>query len=111
MKIKIFQINRDRDTKHVVFLALKSTLRMNGESTVDPSIYDKVFEGDVKCRDLEDVYMMFNDNLPSGYTGRSLSVSDVVQVLESDTMKQGCFFCDAIGFEEIPSEFATQVAG
>ena len=31
-----------------------------------------------------------------------MSVSDVVEVVESNTAKEGFYFCDSIGFKEIP---------
>lgn len=67
----------------------------------DPLIsgYDKVFEGEVSCGNLEEVYQMFNINHPDGYRGRSLSVSDVVEVVSEG--KSTFYFCDSIGFKEI----------
>jgi len=41
-----------------------------------------VYEGEINCSDLEEVYRMFNLNHPEGYHGRSLSVSDVVEVID-----------------------------
>jgi hypothetical protein len=42
---------------------------------------------------------MFNTDHPAGYTGRSLSVSDVVEITDGD--KKGFYFCDNIGFQKI----------
>lgn len=50
---------------------------------------------------MEDVFRMFNINHPEGYRARSLSVSDVVEVTGSDKLKDGFYFCDNIGFNEI----------
>lgn len=38
---------------------------------------------------------------PEGYRARSLSVSDVVEVTGSDKLKDGFYFCDNIGFNEV----------
>ena len=62
-------------------------------------IYDKVFEGEVECGTLEEVYQMFNIGQPDGYRGRSLSVSDVVEVVGEE--KSTFHFCDSIGFREV----------
>ena len=38
---------------------------------------------------------MFNVDHPEGYTGRSLSVSDVVEFVGEGV----CYFCDILGFK------------
>lgn len=77
MNIKIYQIN-DESGGDKLFKSLSGL----GIKEIDASIYEKVFEGDVDCRNLEDVYTMFNLYHPESYKGRSLSVSDVIVVTE-----------------------------
>ena len=101
MEIKIFQINLDRDTNRVAFADLEHTEKYQGSPGIDSSIYDEVFSGNVDCSNLEDVFRMFNLEQPDNYSGRSLSVSDIVQVLDSTTVAPGCYFCDTIGFKEV----------
>ena len=102
MKIKIYQIDMERDEHRIAMMGYEDTLaRLNGES-IDPTLYDLVFDGEVEAKDLEAVYAKFNLDHPAGYTGRSMSVSDVVEVVESATAKEGFYFCDSIGFKEIP---------
>jgi hypothetical protein len=102
MKIKIYQIDMERDEHRIAMMGYEDTLaRMNGDA-IDSSLYDLVFDGEVEAKDLEAVYAKFNLDHPAGYTGRSMSVSDVVQVVESPTGKEGFYFCDSIGFKEIP---------
>lgn len=103
MNITIYQINTDRDDACACFESLQM-LAHYGE-TVKPEIYDRVFEGDVDCRSLEEVFQKFNLNQPEGYRGRSMSVSDVVEVKDPETGSSRCWFCDSVGFEEI--EFDT----
>lgn len=86
MKINIYQINKSRDVNRVAFDGLELLKKLHGQNDVDRSIYDKVFSGEVNCKDLEDVYRMFNLEHPWGYTGRSLSVSDVVEVVDSPNL-------------------------
>ena len=100
MKIAIYQINMDRDTKRVAFESLERLEKYQGSAEIDSSLYDRVYEGDVECSNLEEVYQMFNLNHPKDYMGRSLSVSDVVEVTYEDG-KSEFFFCDSIGFEEV----------
>ena len=78
MNIAIYQIDPDRDENNVTFLNYENLERFQGSAALRSEIYDKVFEGEVECGTLEEVYQMFNLDHPDGYRGRSLSVSDVV---------------------------------
>ena len=80
MKIKIFQINSDRDKNRVKFCGLQETEQHQGSSQIDPSLYNEVFSGEVDCRNLEGVFTLFNTDHPPFHRGHSLSISDVVQV-------------------------------
>lgn len=99
MNIAIFQINPDRDENNVAFLSYENLERFQGSAALRSEIYDKVFEGEVECGTLEEVYQMFNLDHPDGYRGRSLSVSDVVEVVGEE--KSTFYFCDSIGFREV----------
>lgn len=101
MKIRIYQINFGRDEKRVSSQGLDELKQFQGTTDINSSIYDCVFSGNVECKGLEDVFQKFNTDHPTGYTGRSLSVSDIVEVIESDDIKQGFYFCDRIGFKEV----------
>ena len=99
MNIAIYQINPDRDENNVAFLNYENLERFQGSAELRSEIYDKVFEGEVECGTLEEVYQMFNLDHPDGYRGRSLSVSDVVEVVGEE--KSTFHFCDSIGFREV----------
>lgn len=101
MRIAIYQINRDRDTKGVLFLSWDNMTDATGSACAESAIYDKVFEGEVACNTLEDVYRMLNTEFPRGYQGRSLSVSDVVEVLDKDRGESRWYYCDCIGFRQV----------
>ena len=79
MDITIYQINMNRDRNRVAFSGLDQFQQYQGSPNIDSRIYDRVFEGEVDCNSLEDVYRKFNIEHPAGYKGRSLSVSDVVE--------------------------------
>ena len=68
----------------------------------DCATYDRVYSGNVKCRNLEDVFTLFNSGRPEGFRGHSLSVSDVVEVEDAASITPGFYFCDSIGFKEVP---------
>ena len=68
---------------------------------IDSGIYDKIYDGEVECKTVEDVYTKFNLDHPEDFKGHSLSISDVVEVYESDLIDKGFYFCDHIGFKKI----------
>ena len=96
MKAKIYQINLDLDYNSAACKGLKKK--------VDSSIYALVYPGDLHADDLEEIFTLLNlGDKPKGYHGRSLSVSDVVEI------DSKFYYCDIIGFSEIefdPSKVA-----
>lgn len=100
MKITIYQINLDRDEERVAFQGYDSLgLPEDSPGEINSEIYDAVFSGEVECRNLEEVYRMFNLDHPEGYRGRSLSVSDIV--CDESGEEPRYYFCDSIGFREV----------
>ena len=78
MKIAIYQIAIERDENRLAFQSLNHIISVsNGRVPVE--LYDCVFAGEVSAQTLEDIFYVFNMEHPSGYKGRSLSVSDVVE--------------------------------
>lgn len=77
--------------------------------------YQKIYSGELldqvsvgeraeKCNTndfqiLEDLFTLFNLNHPSDYTGRSLSVSDVVEIVRKDGSRY--YYCDCFGWKRI----------
>ena len=103
MKIKIYQIDRDKDNGSLSFLNYENTVKRTG-GRIRSEIYHKVFDGDVECSGLEDVYAVFNETRPESFTGHSLSVSDIVEIENSDIVEKGFYFCDSFGFKKIDFE-------
>ena len=101
MNIRIYQVNMGRDDKRVAFQGLEELEHFQGSKEIDSSIYDCAFAGQVDCKGLEDVFQKFNIDRPDGYKGRSLSVSDVVEITESDELESGFYFCDSVGFKKV----------
>ena len=100
-EFSIYQINTDRDNNRVCFLGLDTLERFQHSKEVDPVLYDRVYDAKLDCNSLETIYEKFNINHPADYKGRSLSVSDVVEIRESDTLNPGFYFVDSIGFKSI----------
>lgn len=101
MKVKIYQINQDRDEKHTKFQGLME-LHARKE-TVDPARYDMVFDGDLPAQCLEDIFVLCNrDVRPEGFTGHSLSVSDVIAVEDGNRIvPPGAYYCDNWGWSKL----------
>lgn len=100
-EFSIYQINMDRDSANVCFIGMESLEKIKGTKKVNAAAYDRVYDGKMDCISLENIYQKFNVDHPADYTGRSLSVSDVVEIRESDTLNPGFYFVDSIGFKAI----------
>ena len=104
--IRIYQINIDRDKLNLAFDSFEMVERLSGTTDINKSIYDLAYEGSVSAENLEEIYTIFNIQKPKDFSGRSLSVSDVVEVISSETMKKGFYFCDTFGFQKVNFEEA-----
>lgn len=98
--ITIFQTNNES----VMF-------RMYDEEKVKANIdsYEMVYTDVLNTyTGLEDIFKTFNVFLPVDYHARSLSVSDIVVIVNDKIMKSGVYYCDAIGWKSInaPSLYA-----
>lgn len=92
MKINIYQVNQDRDTQRLKFMGLDAVRKVLRSAEPDCAAYDKVYSGNVKCRNLEDVFVLFQSGRPEGFQGHSLSVSDVVEVEDAASITPGFLF-------------------
>lgn len=101
MNVKLYQINLERDHNRIAYMNYDALPKFQHSQDIESGIYDKVFEGELKAEYLENLFEIFNLNHPKGYHGRSMSVSDVVGVSGAKGVKDGCYFCDSIGFREI----------
>ncbi len=105
MRVKVYQINKDRDLKSVKFQSMKMFKEITGNNEVDPAIYDEVYDGELETSNLEEIFRMFNHSESYRHAGHplfrghSLSVSDVV------VMDNRAYFCQPVGFQEV--EFDT----
>ncbi len=101
MNIRIYQINMERDLNRVAFCSHDQLEKYQGSSEIDSKIYDKGYEGAVEASGLEDVYRVFNLEHPSEYRERSLSVSDIVEVIGGGDAEPGFHYCDSFGFQKV----------
>lgn len=104
MKIKIYQIDSNKDDKKLKFFNYESTIKRTG-GMIASDCYSCVYSGEVDCKGLEDVYRKFNVDKPDSFKGHSMSVSDIIEVVDSDEIESGFYFCDSIGFKKVDFEF------
>lgn len=95
MRVKIYQINSDRDSNHTKFRSYKDCCAMTGVKDIDSSIYDKVLDADIDFGHLEELFYKFNTDMHPLFRGHSMSTSDIV------VTDKGAYFCDSIGFKKV----------
>lgn len=95
MDIRIFQVNEDRDDKEIAFMGYDHAITMG----IDPYCYDIVYDGEIQAQNLEEIFVQLNTQLPEGYVGRSMSVSDVCEVNNNGASEY--YYCDSTGFKKI----------
>ena len=97
----IYQIKREfaRD-----YLFEKYDILTNRGLKVDSDHYELTYSAELTPADtLESIYTEFNLNHPSDFRGHSLSISDIVVLRENE--KEKAFYCDSVGFQEVPEFF------
>lgn len=105
LKINVYQIRLsetdgpDSAAWQAAFMGLDKLKRFGLE--VNPANYGKVWSGTIDGDGLEDVFYIFNCAHPADFCGHSLSVSDVVEVLEGSDMPAGFYFCDSFGWKRL----------
>ena len=96
--VKIYQIDIEKDTEHVKFMPF-DFVRLRKK--FDFSIYKEVWSGELEDCRLDKIFRIFNLEHPEDFKGHSLSVSDIVQIIDSDEEPNGYYYCDSIGWKKI----------
>ena len=69
------------------------------KNVIDLNDYEVVYEGDLDCPEmpnaLEELFEIFNTKRPKDFEGRSMSISDVVEIDGKN------YYCDFVGWEEL----------
>lgn len=99
MKIALYQIIPELDTDRLMFNNLEYMHAAYGDK-LPAHLYEQVFCGEVEANYLEIVFAIFNTKFPQGYRGRSMSVSDVLEVIESP-QESKFYYCNSVGFTEV----------
>ena len=103
---KIYQLPSS-DEYHGIRYSSKQTIEQEGIQ-LNHEDYELIYEGSLsefsEEHTLDFIYQRFNvGEKPDGYKGRSLSVSDVIVIDKND--KQQAYFCDRLGFADMPEFF------
>ena len=95
----IFQIDEDGKGREYLFFNMDFIQKKGME--VEGSDYELIYSGRLgQQEDLNTIYEKFNLNHPEGYTGHSLSVSDIVVINRGGQVS--AHFVDSFGFTELP---------
>ena len=103
---ELYQVKKGEEHLDYLFTSLSRLEKL--KLKVDQSHYDQVYSGSVESNGatgevLESLFMKFNLEFPADYRSRSMSVSDVVVLHENGNDR--AYFCDSIGFVEVPQFF------
>lgn len=99
MMIRLYQIVLELDEQCLAFHDMSYFRSVYGKE-FPAELYELAFCGDVDISTLEDAFRMFNIAHPTGYKGRSMSMSDVLEIVLSPDESE-YFFFDCVGFEQI----------
>ena len=99
----LYQVKRGEEHSDLLFTNMSMIQKLKFK--IEQSHYDKVYSGSVDGKEyvgevLESLFVKFNLEFPADYRARSMSVSDVVVLHENGVDK--AYFCDSIGFIEVP---------
>lgn len=104
MKIKIYQSDA-RNYRFANYEHMGSYLKSDEVDNTEISLdnkhleYKLIYETEYPAMEvfhlLEQIFQDFNLNHPKNYTGRSLSVSDIV------TINEESYFCDSFGWKKL----------
>lgn len=106
MKIRIYQIEMSLDEKHVAFMPYAYMQEKYPEG-IPAELYRLVYEYESVAVNLERLFYIFNMEHPADYRARSMSLSDVVEVIDPEKGSK-FYLCDIIGFREV--SFDTSLA-
>lgn len=97
-KYRIMQINMNRDNHNHAFMGSEFLITYSGTNFPPPQdLYDEVYSSTQNDFSPESLFIRFNQNLPSDYRARSLSVSDIIKYkIQSNRYLH--LYCDSFGF-------------
>ena len=99
MRIRIYQIEMSLDEQNVAFRPY-TEMQEKYSGDIPAKLYRMIYEGVVPTKELSVVFYIFNMDHPREFRASSLSMSDVVEVIENNCST--FHICDTFGFKEVP---------
>ena len=93
---RIYQLQADVDVRKKFIGYDELTERFGSFDSTD---YAVVFDGEIGTENLEEIYSQFNLSIPNGFTGHSLSMSDVIELYNSEG--SNFYYVDKFGFQKV----------
>lgn len=98
MEYKIWQVKQGM-TRDFGFMTLKERKEVLKTEEINLAVYAMVYAGELSETDttqaLNDMFRIFNVRQPRDFKGRSLSVSDIVEI------KGKFYYCDSADWKEV----------
>ena len=93
-QVEILQIRgRDEQSRNAKFMSTRQMRSLGID--FNPSLYSTVYSGEMNVGSLDDVYSQLQGRKPEGYSGHSLSTSDLIRT-GGET-----YFVDDFGFKKV----------
>lgn len=100
MKVTVYQIpGTHKNFREYGFTSYADMAKASGKLTVPRDRYELVWRGTVKARSLDEIYWTLNrpDLRPEDFRGRSLSVSDLVEIDRGPKKPKELHYVDSVG--------------
>lgn len=94
--VRIWQLRPDVDI-YKKFISLEECINNFGKPLMED--YCIAYDGQLGTNDMEAIYVKCNTSRPPGYSGHSLSMSDVVELYDQSSSQ--FYYCDRYGFRQI----------
>lgn len=109
VQYQIYQLKKDTVVaKQIRFMPFEVVEKHN--YSIEHIDYDFLYQGMIEWKNidsihnlLERIYARFNIEIPKDFYGYSLSISDIVVVIEDEQKR--AYYVDLVGFREIPDFF------
>ena len=91
-----YNIKRIKDVENCAYACKRYAW---AENVIDLDDYEVVYEGELDYPEmpnaLEELFKIFNIKIPEDFKGRSMSISDIVEIDGKN------YYCDFVGWDEL----------
>lgn len=94
MKMRILQLRKDK-LRRYGFMEYEFAAKNDFDLNDYDSVWEENIDSDTNLNDIWTRFQHEGEDCPEGYRGRSLSVSDIVD------LEGHLFYCDSIGWKEL----------